>query len=73
VTLSFYIAVIAQLLISLHTKLPMTRYGMSMLAMVSAGVCNVEDILPILEKRHRERVMERNRLAKKRAAKKVKA
>jgi hypothetical protein len=73
VTLSFYIAVIAQLLISLHTQLPMNRYGMSLLAMVSAGACDVEDILPILEKRHRERLNERKRLAKKKAAKKVKA
>ena len=73
VTLSFYVAVIAQLLISLHTQLPMNRYGMSMLSLVAAGVADVEDILPILEKRHRERLMERNRLAKKRAAKKTKA
>jgi hypothetical protein len=70
VTLSFYIAVIAQLLISLHTNQPLNRYGMMALGMVAAGVCDVEDILPILEKRHRERLLEKARLARKKAAKK---
>jgi hypothetical protein len=73
VTLSFYIAVIAQLLISLHTNQPLNRYGMAMMGMVAAGVCDVPDILPILEKRHRERSLEKERLARKKAAKKSNA
>jgi hypothetical protein len=73
VALSFYVAVIAQLLISLHTNLPLNRYGMMAFGMVAAGVCDVKDILPILEKRHNERLREKERLAKKKAAKKSNA
>ena len=69
VTLSFYVAVIAQLLISLHTNQPLNRYGLMALGMVAAGVCDVQDILPILDKRHREKVLEKERLARKKAAK----
>jgi hypothetical protein len=70
ITLSFYVAVIAQLLISLHTNQPLNRYGLMALGMVAAGNASVEDILPILERRHRERAKDKERLAKKKAAKK---
>lgn len=73
VSLSFYIAVIAQLLISLHTNQPLNRYGMMALGMVAAGVCDVEEILPILEKRHRERMLQKMRLERKKATPKTDA
>jgi len=73
VTLSFYVAVIAQLLISLQTQLPMSRYGVSMMNLVANGTCDVEAILPILEQRHRERLTERARLAAKKRQKQKQA
>ncbi len=69
VSLSFHVAVIAQLMISLHTNLPMNRYGQMALGMVAAGVCEIDEILPILERRHRERLLEQKRLARKKAEK----
>jgi hypothetical protein len=68
VTLSFYVAVIAALLMCLRTQRPLSLYGYNLLSMVAAGLGDVDDILPILEKRERERQLERDRLARKNAA-----
>jgi hypothetical protein len=69
VTLGFHIAIIAMLLSCLHTQAPLSIYGYNMMAMVAAGLGDVDDILPILAKRERERQMDRARQARKRAAK----
>jgi hypothetical protein len=69
VTLGFHIAIIAMLLTCLHTQAPLSIYGYNMMAMVAAGLADLDDILPILAKRERERAMERARQARKRAAK----
>lgn len=70
VTLSFHMAVIAALLMILRTGRPLSVYGHSLLCMVAAGQADLQHILPILEKRERERRLERERLARKRSAKK---
>lgn len=70
ITLSFYIAVIAVLLMCLQTQRPLSKYGYNLLSMVAAGLGDVSDILPILEKRERERQRDRERKAAKKAAKK---
>lgn len=64
---SFYIAIIAQMLMCLRTGTPVNRYGLMLMGMVASGQASVEDILPTLHKRHRERMIERQRLAKKKA------
>jgi hypothetical protein len=69
VTLGFHIAIIAMLLTCLHTQSELSVYGYNMMAMVAAGLADVDDILPILAKRERERQMDRARAARKRAAK----
>ena len=72
-TLGFYVAVIAVLLIYLRTGRPMSKYAYNLLSLVASGVASVEEILPILERREREcerdRQRQRARLAGKRAAK----
>ena len=69
VMLGFHIAIIAMLLTCLHTQSPLSVYGYNMMAMVAAGLGEVDEILPILAKRERERQIERARQARKRAAK----
>lgn len=65
---SFYIAIIAQMMMCLRTGTPVNRYGLMLMGMVASGQASVEDILPTLHKRHRERTLERQRLARKKAA-----
>jgi hypothetical protein len=68
VTLSFYVAVIAAMLMCLRTQRPLSLYGYNLLSMVAAGLGDLDDCLPILERRERERRLERERLARKKAA-----
>jgi hypothetical protein len=70
VSLSFHVAVIAALLMILRTGRPLSIHGYQLLGLVSAGQADLRDILPILEYRERQRRLERERLARKRAAKK---
>jgi hypothetical protein len=68
-TLGFYVAVIAVLLIYLRTGRPMSKYAFNLLSFVASGHTTVEAILPILERRERECQRDRQRQAAKRAAK----
>lgn len=72
VTSGFYIAVIGVLLIYLHTQRPVSKYAYAMLSLVASGQATLEDIVPILQRRERERELERERLARKKAEKKGK-
>jgi len=69
VTSGFYIAVIGVLLIYLHTQRPVSKYAYTMLSLVAAGQATLQEIVPILERRERERELERQRLARKKAEK----
>jgi hypothetical protein len=69
-TLGFYVAVIAVLLIYLHSGRRVSKYAYNLLCMVAAGWTSLEDILPVLERREREKELERQRLARQRAEKK---
>ena len=69
-TLGFYVAVIGTLLMYLHTGRKVSKYAFGMLTMVASGQATLEQILPILERRERACDMERQRLARKKAAKK---
>jgi Transposase DDE domain len=69
VTSGFYVAVIGVLLIYLHTQRPVSKYGYAMLSLVASGQASLADMAPILERRERERELERQRLARKKAAK----
>jgi hypothetical protein len=71
VTLGFYVAVIAMMLTCLHTQAPLSKYGYNMMAMVAAGLGDIDDVLPILHHRERERQREKERQARKRAEKRA--
>lgn len=70
ITLGFYVAVIAAMLMCLQTQRNLSKYGYNLMSMVAAGLGDVDDILPLLEHRERERQRDRERQARKRAAKK---
>ena len=69
ITLQFYVAMICTLLIHIRTGLPVDKYSLLALGLVAQGRCSYEDQLPVLLKRQRERMLERKRLAKKKAQK----
>jgi hypothetical protein len=46
-----------------------SKYAYNLLCMVAGGSATLADILPILERRERERDVDRQRLARKRAEK----
>jgi hypothetical protein len=71
-TIQFYIAVIGTLLMHVRTGRPVNKYSYNMMSHVAAGNATVKEILPILERRARERELERQRLARKRAQKLIK-
>lgn len=70
--LGFYVAVVAVMLIYLHSGRKPGLYAYNMLCAVAMGWAKVADILPVLERRDRERRLELERLARKRAAKQAK-
>ena len=60
-TLGFYVAVIAVLLMYLRTGRPMSKYAFNLLGYVAAGCGSIETTLAILERRERECERERER------------
>jgi hypothetical protein len=68
-TIQFYVAVIGVLLLYVRTGRRVSKYAYSLLTMVAAGAAGLEEIGPILEQREREKELERQRLARKRAQK----
>jgi len=68
-TLGFYVAVIAVLLIYLHTGRPMSLYAYNLLALCANGWGTIDDILPILEAREKECERDRQRQLRRRLEK----
>lgn len=69
ILLSFYTAVIGVLLLYLHTGRKPGKYAFSMLCLVADGSASLQEIIPILERRERERELARQRLKRKKAEK----
>lgn len=67
-TLGFYVAVIAVLLMYLRTGRPMSTYAFNLLGFLAAGRGSIETTLSILERRERECERDRQRRNAKRAA-----
>jgi hypothetical protein len=68
-TIQFYVAVIGVLLMYVRTGRRVSKYAFSLLTVVAAGAGTLEEIAPILAQREREKELERQRLARKRAQK----
>jgi len=63
---TFYVAIIGVTLLALHNGRRPSKYDLAMLSVVAAGGATLDDILPILKRRHRERELARIRDAKRR-------
>lgn len=76
-TLGFHVAVIATLLIYLHSGRPMSKYAYNLLSLVAAGWGTLENALAVLARREaecaRDRATAAARAARKRAAQKTSA
>jgi hypothetical protein len=68
ITLSFYIATIAAMLMCLRTQKPLSKYGYSLMSLVASGMGDAAEMIPILERSEHQRRLERDRLARKKAA-----
>lgn len=71
VTFNFYVAVIGCLLMHVRTGHKVNKYSLFLFGQVAAGHATLEQILPMLERIEREKELERQRLARKRAQKKL--
>jgi len=71
ITLQFYVAMICTLLIHLRTGLPVDKYSLLALGFVARGQCTFEQQLPVLLKRQRERMLERQRRQRKKQLQKT--
>jgi hypothetical protein len=67
ITLQFYVAVIACLLMYVASGRKPNKYAMFLLGQVAMGLATLEQILPMLDKIEREKQLERERLARKKA------
>jgi hypothetical protein len=67
VTLGFHVAVIAVLLMYLHTGRQPGKYAYNVLCWAAAGYGTIEQLLPILQRREREADLARKRLSRKKA------
>lgn len=70
-TLGFHVAVIAVLLMYLHTGRPMSKYAYSLLSVCASGMAGIDEILPILEAREKESERDRQSLARRQAKKRA--
>jgi hypothetical protein len=70
-TLGFYVAVIGVLLMYLHSGRKVSKYAYNLLCMVAGGSATLADIIPILERREREKDLARARLTRKKAEKTI--
>lgn len=69
VQVQMYVALIGTLLIHLHTGMPVSKYSLLALGMVASGQASYRDMLPGLLRLERERILEKQRLARKKAEK----
>ena len=65
VKMHFYVALIGTLLVHIRTGRKLSKYGYYCLCWVAQGHATLADIAPVLERRERERRLERERLARK--------
>jgi hypothetical protein len=69
VLLSFYVAVIGATLMYLHSGHRPSTYLFSLMGLVANGSATMAEIMPILRERERRNQLERDRVARRRAAK----
>ena len=69
ITVQFYVAMIATLLLHIQTGMPVSKYSLFALGMVARGQAQVKEVMPGLMRLERARMLEKQRLARKKAMK----
>lgn len=69
ITLQLYTGMICTLLIHIRTGLPVDKYSLLALGLVASGRCDFEDQMKVIAKRQREKMLEKQRLARKKLKK----
>jgi hypothetical protein len=73
ITVQMYVGVIATLLIHLATGLPVSKYSFFALGLVARGQAEMVDVLPGIWRLEREKMLEKQRLARRKAGQKTPA
>ena len=71
ITVQFYVAVIAVMMMHIQSGLPVSKYSLVGLSFVARGQARVEDVMPGIMRLEREKMLERARLARKKAMQKT--
>lgn len=71
ITVQFYVAAIAVMMMHIQTGLPVSKYTLVALSFVARGQATVEDVMPGILRLEREKMLERQRLARKKATQKA--
>lgn len=71
ITVQFYVAAIAVMMMHIQTGLPVSKYILVGLSFVARGQASVEDVMPGILRLEREKMLEKQRLARKKAMQKA--
>jgi hypothetical protein len=71
ITVQFYVAMIAVLMMHIQTGLPVSKYSLVGLSFVARGQATVQDVMPGILRLEREKMLEKQRLARKKATQKA--
>ena len=71
ITVQFYVAAIAVMMMHIQTGLPVSKYILVGLSFVARGQATIEQVMPGILRLEREKMLEKQRLARKRAAQKT--
>ena len=68
ITVQFYVGMIAVMLMHIQTGLPVSKYSLVGMSFVARGQARVEDVMPGIMRLEREKMLAKQRLARKKAA-----
>jgi hypothetical protein len=71
ITVQFYVAAIAVMMMHIQTGLPVSKYSLVGLSFVARGQATVQDVMPGILRLEREKMLEKQRLARKKATQKA--
>jgi len=71
ITVQFYVAAIAVMMMHIQTGLPVSKYVLVGLSFVTRGQATIQDVMPGILRLEREKAMEKRRLARKKALQKT--
>ena len=71
ITVQFYVAAIAVMMMHIQTGPPVSKYSLVGLSFVARGQATIQQVMPGILRLEREKLLEKQRLARKRATQKT--